>query len=124
MPDTAWREHPWICSGRRWAGDVTAIASLCLAEQRAAEFDEPLPGLGIPSDFAVLADPVAVGDSAMPSHGGQLVVRLVTISARAGFAKQPFHSGQEMQLVGKSGTALAHSLIDALAATRPHGALK
>jgi hypothetical protein len=61
------------CSGRRWAGDVAAVASLRLAEQQAADFGEPLPGLGAPSDFAVLADPVAVGDSVMSSHGDLLV---------------------------------------------------
>ena len=76
------------CNGRRWASEVTATAALCLAEQCAAEFDEPLPGLGIPSDFAVLADPVAVGDSVMSSHGDLLVVCLGIISARTGFARR------------------------------------
>ena len=81
------------------------LESLCLAEQHAAEFDEQLPGLGIPSDFAALADPVAVGDGVMFSHGDQLVVCLGIVSAWAGFVQQPLRSGQEMQLGGKSGAA-------------------
>ncbi len=102
-------------SGRRWAGEATAIAAMCLAEQNAAEFNEPLPGLGIPSDFAVLADPVAVGDSVMARHGDLLVVCLGIVSARTGLVCQPFHSASEMQIGGKTGAGLSDALIAAWA---------
>ena len=101
--------------GRKWARDVAAIAAQCFAEQSAAEFNEPLGGLGIASDVAVLADPVAVGDSVMSRHGDLLVVCLGLVSARTGLVHQPFHSASEMQIGGKPGQSLANALVEALA---------
>ena len=125
--------HAWLCFERdfmryrlagatldvqscssRWAGDVTAIAALCLQEQQAAEFAEPVPGLGIPSDFALLADPVSVGDSVMSRHGDLLVICLAIVSARTGIVHFPLHSAEQMVIGGHSGEGLAAALLAAV----------
>jgi len=88
---------------RRWAAEVTAIAAMSLQEQNAADFNEPLPSLGIPSDFAVLADPVAIGDSVMARHGDLLVVCLALVSTRNGSIRMPMHSAYCLPIGGHTG---------------------
>ena len=99
---------------RRWATEVAAIAAMCLQEQNAADFNEPLAGLGIPSDFAVLADPVAIGDSVMARHGDLLVVCLAMVSARNGAIRMPMHSAYCLPIGGHTGEGLSQALLIAL----------
>ena len=99
---------------RKWATEVAAIAAMCLHEHNAADFNEPLAGLGIPSDFAVLADPVAIGDSVMARHGDLLVVCLAMVSARNGAIRMPMHSAYCLPIGGHTGEGLSQALLCAL----------
>ena len=99
---------------RRWATEVAAIAAMCLQEHNAADFNEPLAGLGIPSDFAVIADPVAIGDSVMARHGDLLVVCLTMVSARNGAIRTPMHSAYCLPIGGHTGEGLSQALLSAL----------
>ena len=100
--------------GRVWVAQVSAIATMVLQELDAADFNEPLPGLGIPSDLSVVADAVAIGDSVMPRHGEVLVICLSIVSARDGAVHTPTHSAPDLPIGGHSGDRLAGELITAL----------
>ena len=39
---------------------VTAVGAMVMDQMDARDFVDDLPGLGLPSDFAVLADPVII----------------------------------------------------------------
>ena len=83
-----------------FAMQVTAVGAMVMAQMDAHDFADDLPGLGIPSDFAVLADPVSIGASMKSRHGDLLVMCLAIVSARAGGVYFPMHSAE---VVGISG---------------------
>ena len=68
--------------GWRFVQETTALASMVLQQFDAFDFNSPLPGLGIPSDFAILADPVSLGMEVRARHD----VLLVAFACPAGTA--------------------------------------
>ena len=50
-------------AARDFATQVTPVGAMVMAQMDARDFADDLPGLGIPSDFAALADPVSIGAS-------------------------------------------------------------
>jgi hypothetical protein len=56
--------------------EVTALSSSVLQQLDALDFNKALAGLGIPSDIAVLADPVSIGLQARARHDVLLIVCL------------------------------------------------
>ena len=98
----------------QFASEVAALAAMVLMEQDALDFDEPVPGLGIPSDFSFVADPVSIGDSVLSRHGDLLITCLSLTSARTGNVYQPMHSGYAMQIGSHGGPNLASALLAAL----------
>jgi len=105
---------PQAYTSRGFAAEVTAIAAMTMKEQDAADFAEILPGLGIPSDFGVLADGVALGDSVIPRHGELLVMCLSMVSARTGRVYQPLHSADPVALGGHTGPAMVDAMLRAM----------
>lgn len=100
-------------SSRYWAREVAAIASMVLAQMDAVDFDMPVPGLGIPSDFCLLADAVAVGDSIMSRHGDLLIICLAIASAHNGQAYHPMLAAPCMKIGEHGGQACASAILRA-----------
>ena len=69
-----------------------AVRSSCTLSLRV------LPGLGIPSDVGVLADPVSIGDSVRSRHGDLLVMCLGIVTAHSGDVHHPLFASPVMPL--------------------------
>ena len=70
--------------GWRFVQEATALSSMVLQQFDAFDFNSPLPGLGIPSDFAILADPVSLGMEVRARHDVLLAMCLCLPSRHAG----------------------------------------
>lgn len=104
----------WYFS-KQFASQAAAIASMCLAALDGEEFNRILPGLNMPSDFAVVADAVSIGSSMFSRHGDLQVCCLSLISPHSGQIWQPMHSGHLVPIGGKGGAIQARALCEALA---------
>ncbi len=102
-------------ASRHFAVEVAAMASMVLQQLDSHDFNAVLPGLGIPSDFPLLADPVSMGDTIMSRHDVLLIVALALTSARTGRVYNPMHSGRAVPVGSHSGAAMATLLLEALA---------
>ena len=98
-------------ASRHFASEVAAMASMVIHQLDAFDFNMPLPGLGIPSDIAVLADPVSMGDSILARHDVLLIVCLALVSARIGTVYNPMHSGRAMPIGSHGGVAMADLML-------------
>ena len=101
-------------ASRHFASEVAAMASMVIQQLDAFDFNMPLPGLGIPSDFAVLADPVSMGDSILARHDVLLIMCLALVSARIGTVYNPMHSGHAMPIGSHGGVAMAKLMLAVL----------
>ena len=99
---------------RRFSEQALAMASLVLQQLDAYHFNDIFGGLGIPSDFSVLADPVSIGLTAQPHHDVLLVVCLSIASSTNGVLYSPMFSAIAMPFSGHSGNALVLQLFEAL----------
>ena len=97
-----------------FASEVAALASLVLQELDAFDFNQPLPAIGIPSDFAILGDPVSMGESILARHDVLFVMCLSLVSARNGRLYNPMHSGRAMPIGSHSGDAMVALVREAL----------
>ena len=100
---------------RRFVAEVVALASMVLQQLDAFDWNSELPGLGIPSDVAVLADPVSIGMQVRQRHDSLLVVALSLVSRHTGRLYCPMHSGFAMPFGGHSGDETAKLMLFALA---------
>jgi len=94
--------------------EAVGLGALCLLECDAIDFNTVLPGLGIPSDFSLVADPVAVAPGMFTRHGELLVTCVGLVSARLGTVYQPLHSAYALGIGGHTGAALADAMLAAL----------
>ena len=99
--------------GSKFAQEVAGLAVMVLAQMDAFDFDELLPGLGIPSDFCLLADPVSIGESAVARHGDLLVMCLAIVSARTGRVYHPMFSAPQMKIGEHGGQKCAEAMLRA-----------
>jgi len=97
----------------KFAQEVAGLAAIVLAHMDAIDFEEPIPGLGIPSDFCMLADPVSIGESICSRHGDLLVICLSLISARTGRFYNPMLSAPAMKIGEHGGDKCAEALLQA-----------
>jgi hypothetical protein len=102
-------------ASRHFAVEAAAMASMVVQQLDSHDFNAVLPGLGIPSDFAVLADPVSMGDSIVSRHDILLIICLALASAQSGRVYNPMHSGRAMPVGSHGGAAMAGLLLRALA---------
>ena len=98
---------------RRFACQITALASMVMQSLDGLDFNTVLPGLGIPSDIAVLADPVSIGVSARARHDVLLVMCLSIVSPRTGRLRSPMLSGLAMPMGGHSGESICKQMFEA-----------
>lgn len=99
---------------RRFACQITALAGMVLQNFDGLDFNTILPGLGIPSDIAIVADPVSVGLSARVRHDSLLVMCLSIVSSRTGKLRSPMHSALAMPMGGHRGQSLCTQMFEAL----------
>ena len=107
------------CMGERYASrkfvfEVAALGAMVVQQLDALDFNQELPGLGIPSDFALLADPVSMGSSVFSKHDILLITCLALVSAHLGNIYNPMHSGHAIPLGKHKGHAMADFMIAAL----------
>ena len=91
----------WTMEGpgsSKFQSEVAGLAAMVLAHMDAMDFDEPLPGLGIPSDFCMLADPVSIGEGKISRHCDLLVICLALVSARTGRFDNPMLAAPQMNI--------------------------
>ena len=99
--------------GSKFQQEVAGLSAMVLAHMDAMDFEEPLPGLGIPSDFCLLADPVSIGESMRSRHGDLLVMCLSMISACAGRFYNPMFSAPQMKIGEHGGDMCAEAMLQA-----------
>ncbi len=100
---------------RRFVTEVIALSSLVLRQLDAYDYSQPLPGLGIPSDFAILADPVSIGLSVRARHDVLLVMCLCLVSRHTGTLYSPMFAAPPMPFGSHSGHEMAVLMLQALA---------
>ena len=81
-----------------FAKAVVAFASLVMSHLDADDYNAELPGLGIPSDFALLADPVSLGVGPRARHDTLCVLCLCLTSRWTGRLYTPMFSAPAMPI--------------------------
>ena len=76
--------------------------------------NQVLPGLGIPSDIVVAADPVALGVSVAPRYDEMMLVILFMVSPSTGRQEFLMLAGEAMPIGAKSQEAQTQLLLDML----------
>ena len=94
---------------------VVSLASVALQHLNADDFNADMPGIGIPSDFGVLADGVTMGLGVTARHDTLLVVCLCLASKWTGRLYTPLHSAPAMPLGSHGGSAMASLLVTCMA---------
>ena len=102
--------------GWRFVQEATALASMVLQQFDAFDFNSPLPGLGIPSDFAILADPVSLGMEVRARHDVLLAMCLCLSSRHDGRLYTPMLSAPAMPLGSHGGNAMVALMLQTLEA--------
>ena len=95
-------------SDRRFAREVEFLAAQTLQHLDGHDINGVLPGLGIPSDFGLVIDPVSlgVGSSLFPRHGTILATCLTLVSRHNGSLYSPMLGGASLPVEGHTGNAL------------------
>ena len=100
---------------RRFVTEVISLSSLVLRQLDAYDYSHSLPGLGIPSDFAILADPVSIGMEVRAKHDVLLVMCLSLVSRHTGTIYCPMFAAPPMPFGSHSGNAMAELMLQTLA---------
>ncbi len=100
---------------RHFPRHATALASLVLQQLDGFDFNSHLGGLGIPSDFSMLADAVSIGLEVRARHDVLLIICLCIVSRTKGNVYTPMHSGPAMPFGSHGGEAMASLMLQALA---------
>ena len=90
---------------------VVAFASVVVSQLDADDFNSDLPGLGIPSDFAILADPVSLGVGVQGRHDTLCVICLCIISRWTGRPYTPMLSSPAMAIGAHGGDEMKELLL-------------
>lgn len=100
---------------RDFAETAVSTAGLVLRQLDAADWNRPLPGTGIPSDFAALGDLVNMGESLIGRRDNLNVMCLAISSALNGKVENPVHSLEALPIGGHAGDALSSLMLGAFA---------
>lgn len=99
---------------------AVSFAAMVLTQMDAEDFNAILPGLGIPSDFSGLADPVSLGVGVRSRHDTLCVLCLNIISRWTGCSYTPMHSAPAMPHGAHGGEMMANLLLSAFTAHPAH----
>lgn len=101
---------------KHFINEVSHLACRAMQSRDALDLDAVLPGLGIPSNFAVLFDGVPIGGvSAYGRHGNAMVICLASVGHRSGRLHGRFVAWATCR-AGHSGPTVADEVLVALAA--------
>lgn len=99
-------------TNRDFAKAVVAFGSLTMSHLDAEDYNGELRGLGIPSDFALLADPVSLGVGPRARHDTLCVLCLCLASRWTGRLYTPMFSAPAMPIGAHAGEAMAALLLN------------
>ena len=109
---------------RDFAAEVAALAAAVLSQLDAQDFTAVVPGLGIPSDFAILADPVAMGEGTVARHGHLLAICLAIVSPVTGRVYSPMFDAPLMGIGGHRGPDIVETILETFSKHPVHWTLK
>ncbi|CAK0897782.1 unnamed protein product, partial [Prorocentrum cordatum] len=113
LPGVLWGHHlasanvSTGATNREFCKAVIAFASLSLSHMDADDFNGDLPGLGVPSDFSILADPVSLGVGPRSRHDTLCVICLCLASRWTCRLYAPMRSAPAMPIGARGGDAMA-----------------
>lgn len=99
---------------RHFARQAEHIAVLLLRQLDAVDFNTPLDGLGVPSDFGLMFDPVSIGVGNYTRTGTVLMTNISVVSRHTYRMHTPMLAAPTMGLEGHTGDALATLTLEAL----------
>ena len=105
----------WRCRSRHFVRDVEHLAGRIIQSLDAADINTPLRGLGIPSDFGILIDPVSIGSSMFARHDTVLMECLSVVSPHTHRIYTPMFGGATLPVGGHTGDTLAEMTVSVLA---------
>ncbi len=101
---------------RRFVAEVTSLSSLVLQELDGHDWNQPLAGLGIAPDFAVLVDPVSIGLQVRQRHDTLCVICICLVSRHTGALYSPMLAAPPMPFGSHGGEEMSALILKALAA--------
>ena len=99
---------------------AVSFAAMVLHQMDTEDFNAILLGLGIPSDFSLLADPVSLGVGVRSRHDTLCVICINIISRWTGCSYTPMHSAPAMPHGAHGGEAMADMLLSSLSLHPAH----
>ena len=107
------------CVGERLGGsrncrDIETMAAEVLQQADAVDFGKPLLGIGVASDFGLMADPVSMGTSVLVKYDELMIVCIGIVDFRSGRIRTPMVAGRAMNIGDKSRKACCKLLFDSL----------
>ncbi|CAE7600327.1 unnamed protein product [Symbiodinium sp. CCMP2592] len=104
-----------MCHSRKFCVEVEYLTNQVLHMMNANDWCSVLGGLGIESDFAVMADPVSLGKcSAFPRNETVLVANLTIVSAEDGSLVTPMLDYRTLGIGCHSGSETTRQLLEML----------
>ena len=111
----SWRARRYMgAASRDFSQAVASFAALTLQHLDAADYNADLPGLGIPSDFALLANPVSLGVGVRARNDTLCVLCLCVASRWTGKLYTPLHSAPAMPVGAHGGDRLADLMLKSM----------
>ena len=109
------RGLPQMQIPRNFYQDVTGLGCMALQQIDHWFFQRALPGLGIPSDCAFMADPVSLGLSVRARHDVVMVLCVCLVSSFTGKLHSRMWDGWSMPFGGHSGVEMCRLILKMLA---------
>jgi len=99
---------------------AVSFAAMVLNQMDSEDFNAILTGLGIPSDFSVLADPVSLGVGVRTRHDTLCVICINIVSRWTGRSYTPMHSAPAMPHGAHGGDRMVEMLLSSLESHAAH----
>ena len=99
---------------RKFAVEAQHVGANLLRLLDAQDINRMLPGLGIPSDLAIVFDPVSLGSGMFTKHGSVLMLAVALVSAETLGLYAPMVDAPVMGLESHTGPALRDRALQAL----------
>ena len=103
------------CHGRNFCAETEYLAGQVLHMMNANDWSSVLGGLGVESDFALMADPVSLGKcTAFPRNETVLIANLTIVSAEDGSLLTPMLDYRTLAVGSHSGPEITRLLLEML----------
>ena len=99
---------------RHFYREAVYCADMILSTMEGMSWNQPLPGIGIPSDFALLLDPVALGTSPVPKNDEVVMLALFLVSSQTCGLYTPMLGAPTLPPGGHAGAGLCAVALQAL----------